>query len=110
MTLFIKKLRNECHRDSTRKGYYNIWKNFNQFCIKLDHNLNNWEDRLTLYVGFLIQNDRELLIICSYVSAIRALHATERIELNENKYLLACLTKACKLKNDVVYMYWALNL
>ena len=38
--------------------------------------------------------------IKSYVSAVKAVLANEGIELNENRYLLNSLTRACKLKND----------
>ena len=34
MCWFIEKLRNESQRNSTKRGYYNVWKNFNQFCVK----------------------------------------------------------------------------
>ena len=102
MKSFIERLRNECHRDSTKKIYYNIWKNFNHFCVKLNNLPSCWEDHIVLFVGFLIQNDRQSSTIRNYLSAIHVVLAMERIVINEDRYLLNALTRACKLKNDRV--------
>ena len=99
---FIDRMRNERHRESTKKGYYNIWKNFNLFCIKLDYIPENWEERVILYAGYLIQQDKKSSTVRSYVSAIRAVLMSIDVELNENKFLLSSLTRACKYKNDRV--------
>ena len=42
-------------------------------------------------------------MIRSYISAIRAVLQENDIELNENKFLLTSLTRACHLINDNVY-------
>ena len=89
-------------RDSTKKNYLGIWRSFNQFFIKLDDKPDSWEDRLTLYVGHLIKNDHKSTTIRSYISAIKSVLRDLDIELNENKFLLNSLTKACKLVNDRV--------
>ena len=62
----------------------------------------SWEDRLILFVGHLIDNDRKSATIKSYISAIKAVLKTDGQSLDENKYLLKSLTRACKLKNDRV--------
>ena len=56
MQAIIDKLRGEGNRTSTRANYYHIWKMFNQFIIKLDEKPNTWEDRLVLFVGYLVNN------------------------------------------------------
>ena len=99
----IDKLRNFHNRSSTRNNYYQIWKGFNAFILKLDQKLRNWEDRLTLYVGYLINENRKSTTIRSYISAIRAVLQENDIELNENRFLLTSLTRACCLINDHVY-------
>ena len=68
----------------------------------MDNKPDSWEDRLVLFVGYLIDKCRKLSTIKSYISAIKAVLKEDGVELNENKYLLASLTKACKLKNDTV--------
>ena len=98
----IESLKNSKHRYSTRKTYRNVWKNFNQFFIRLDRKPNSWEERIVLFVGFLIESKKQSSTIRSYISAIRAVLLADGVQLNENKYLITSLTKACKLKNDKV--------
>ena len=83
-------------------NYCGIWKNFNQFYLKLDVKPDNWEDRLTLYIGYLISKNRKSTTIKSYISAIKAILLEVDVELSENCILLASLMKACKLINDQV--------
>ena len=98
----IAKLRYEHNRSVTREKYYNVWKNFNEFFIRLDRKPETWEDRLTLHVGYLISNKRKSSTINSYISAIKAVLMDDGQQLNEDRFLLNALTSACKLKNDKV--------
>ena len=98
----VDKLRYENNRKSTKKTYYNVWKKFNQFYIRLDKKPKSWEDRLILFVGYLISDNKQSSTIRSYISAIRSVLTEDGVILNENKYLLTSLTKACRLKNDKV--------
>ena len=102
MQAIVDRLKGQGNRSSTRANYYQIWKKFNQFIIKLDKRPDTWEERLVLFVGFLIQNNRKAGTIKSYISAIRAVLREDGEILNENKYLLASLTKACRFINDQV--------
>ena len=90
----------ERFRSSMKNKYYCIWKSFNKFFIKLDVKSNNSEDRLTLFVGYMIQSKKQPSTIKSYISTIKAVLLNIGIELNEDRYLLASLTHACKLNND----------
>ena len=98
----INRLRHEQHRSSTRRNYYAIWKLFNEFFIRLDSKPANWTDRLTLYVGHLIKENKQSSMVRSYVSAIKAVLKMNRVKIKEDQYLLASLTKACKLRNDTI--------
>ena len=70
----IDNLRGECIRSTTKRNYYSVWKQFNQFFIQLDVKPNNWEDRLTLFVGYLISyRQAQSQTIRSYVSAIKTI-------------------------------------
>ena len=64
----------------------------------------HWEDRLTLFVGHLIQEKRKSTTIRSYVSAIRAILLEDNYELNDNKSLISSLTRACRLHFDRVQL------
>ena len=95
-------LKVERNRGTTKRAYYNTWKNFNQFIIKLDKRPPTWEERLVLYVGYLVSQRRKASTIKSYISAIRSVLREDGVVLNEDKYVLTSLTKACRYINDEV--------
>ena len=72
------------------------------FFIKLDQKPDSWEERLVLFIGFLISKNRKSTTIKSYISAIKAVLMNDGVELCNNKCLVTSLTRACKLKNDRV--------
>ena len=98
----VEKLRREQHRDSTHQNYYCMWHNFNQFFVQLDVKPNNLEDRIMLYAAFLIDNNKKDTTVKSYVSAIKAVLAEADVEIHEDRCLVKLLTRACRLKNQVV--------
>ena len=63
-----------------------------------------WEDRIVLYVGYLINNNKKSQTVKSYISALRAVLQHDGVQLEEDRFLLSSLTKACKYKNDHVQM------
>ena len=99
----IENLKLQKFRNLTKMNYYGIWKNFNQFFLKLDVKPDNWEDRLTLYIGYLINNNRKSTTIRSYISAIKAVLWNVDMDLSEYRILLSSLTKACKMRNNRVH-------
>ena len=56
----VDKLKVQRHRATTRKNYYGIWRSFNKFFIRLDKKPKKWEDRIVLFVGYLIENNRTI--------------------------------------------------
>ena len=90
------------HRDSTRQNYYVIWKIFCKFLIRLDYHPESWADRLTLFIGHLINEKRQSVTIKSYISAIKSILKDDDIEIDENQFLFSSLTRACKLQNDQI--------
>ena len=70
--------------------------------MQLDVTPASWEEKIILFVGFLMEQNRQSATIKSYVSAIKAILREDGIILSEDTYLLTSLTKACRLKNDVV--------
>ena len=90
---------------TTKRNYYSVWKNFNEFFIRLDNKPEEWEDRIVLFVGYLIHyKGSNSQTIRSYISAIKATLLNEGIKLNENRFLLNSLTCACKQQNDKYQM------
>ena len=102
MQQIIEKLRLEGVKNSTRRSYYSAWRTFNHFFVRLDVKPDNWEDRLVLFVGFLIKERKQSQTIKSYISAIKKVLQDDNVIINENRVLLSSLTKACKMKNDKV--------
>ena len=102
MQNIVDKLKGERNRSSTKANYYGIWKNFNEFFIRLDAKPSTWEERLVLFVGFLINQKKKSTTIRSYVSAIKAVLRDDGEEINEDTFLIKSLTRACKLVNDRV--------
>ena len=98
----VDRLRCQAHRPSTMKNYLCIWRTFNEFFIKLDVKPSEWEDRIVLFVGYLIQNKFKSTSVRSYISAIKAVLLQDGVILNEDKFLLNALTKACRYQNDAV--------
>ena len=99
----IARLKTLNHHDSTKVNYYAIWKQFNEFFIRLDHKPDTWEECLILFVGFLVDKDLKSNTIKCYISAIKAVLKDDGKTLDEDTYLLKSLTKACSLRNDRVY-------
>ena len=100
---YVEQLQYNRVRQSTKRNYYTVWKQFNQFFVRLDNRPDSWEDCLTLYVGHLIQNNLKASTIKSYISAIKGTLADVKVNLQEDRFLLNSLTKACRLTNDTVY-------
>ena len=92
------------HRDSMKQNFYTVWKLFNKFLIRLDKKPHEWEHRLILFVGHLIDENKQSSTVKSYVSAIRAVLKDNNIDLNEDQYLISSLTKVCRLVNDQIRM------
>ena len=99
---FIDKLKRDRNRASTKKNYYCVWKQFNEFYIKLDEKPDSWEERIVLFVAFLIDNKKKSTTVNSYVSAIKSVLAEDGIKINEDRFLLTSLLRACRLVNDRV--------
>ena len=96
----VEKLRFDRFRSTTRKNYYIIWKSFNKFYLKLDTKPASWEERLTLFVAYLVKCNRKSCTIKSYISAIKVVLHDIGVVLNQDQYLLMSLTRACQIRND----------
>ena len=70
--------------------------------MKLDQKPQNWEHRLTLFVSYLIEHNKKSATIKSYISAIKLVLIENNIKIKEDAFLLASLTRACRLINDHV--------
>ena len=98
----VKKLSRQRFRDSTRETYYRVWKLFNLFFIRLDNKPRNWEERLILFTGFLVNKQLQLSTVKSYISTIRAVFKEMKIKVNEDTFLIN--TYFTKNENNQLYI------
>lgn len=97
----LEVLKGQRLQPSTRDTYHKIWSLFNRFFIKLDVKPNKWEDRLALFITYLVETRKtQSSTARSYCSAIRTVLKMDDIEISDNSFLLSSLTRACKMKND----------
>ena len=103
MEQILDNLKYNQNRDSTKKNYLTIWHLFNKFLLKLDDKCpRTWEHCVSLYCAHLVDSGIQSSTLQSYVSAIRHVLVNDNYKWNDNKILLTVISKACKLKNDVV--------
>ena len=100
--LIIEKLKYYQTRQSTAKTYLAIWRQFNKFLLSLDYMPEKWEYRTILFVGYLIEKGMQSSTVKSYISAIKKTLINDNYEWTDVNVQLASLTKACRMKNDVV--------
>ena len=99
----VDRLKGQRVRSITKQNYYSVWKKFNEFFISLDRKPTNWEERLILFVGYIIEIEKlQSQTVRSYISAIRNVLQENGIDISMNTFVLTSLTKACKLQNDCV--------
>ena len=102
LELIVEKLKSQCHRDSTRKVYYQIWKQFAMFYQRLDSKSKEWEQRVILFIGHLVELGKQSSTVKTYLSAIWAVLKIDGVVLNEDAFLVNALTRACRITNDRV--------
>ena len=93
------------HRDSTAKTYLSIWRQFNKFVIDLDVKPDLWEDRTTLFIGYLVDRGMQSALVKSYVSAIKKTLLMDGYDWDDNLVLVVLvrsLARACRIINDTV--------
>ena len=104
LKLTLQKLQNNQHEDGTQETYHRAWKSFNDFFIKLEHKPQSWEDRIALFVAFLLDNKNPKATIKTYVSGIKSVLRNDGIILDKDSVLLASLLKSCKYVESEVNM------
>ena len=80
LEMIVEHLRCQKNRSTTRRNYFRIWRKFNNFILSLDRKPDQWEDRLILFLGYLINEGRKASTIKSYISAIKSVLQEIRVE------------------------------
>ena len=102
MRRITENLRLQKHKNSTKTVYFSIWRKFNKFVIRLDDMPPTWEERTSLYVGYLADTGTKSSTIKTYISAIKSVLADDKYEWNEADVQFTALTRACRLTRDRV--------
>ena len=102
MERIVESLMQRQHRDSTSKTYLSVWRQFNKFVIDLDRKPDLWEDRATLFIGYLIDRGMQSTTVKSYVSAIKKTLVMDGYDWNDKLVLVRSLAQSCKIVNDTV--------
>ena len=111
MNRILEKLKCTQIRDSTKRNYKAVWKLFNQFLIRLDEWPSAWEDRVSLFGAYMVeQQGIQSSTLKSYVSAIKHLLLLDGYDWNDDKVLLTVLVRASKLVNDKLHMCMPIKL
>ena len=98
--LIVERLKSQHHRDSTRKLYHQVWKQFSSFYLRLDVKPATWEDRITLFTAYLINNKLKSTTIRSYISALKSVLHEDGRKINKDSLTISALMRACKIRND----------
>ena len=99
----VDKLMMQQHRSSTARTCLSVWRQFNKFILRFDRRSELWEDRVTLFLGYLIEHrGMQSSTIKSYLSAIKKTLVMDGYKWNDNLVLIRSLAKACKIVNDTV--------
>ena len=103
MQWVLDKLKFNTTRESTAKNYLHVWRQFNNFLIRLDLKPTTWEERILLFAAHLIEEKRiQSQLLKSYYSAIKSILRSDDYIVDDNKVYLGSLAKACRLVNDKV--------
>ena len=110
MKSILVKLQYKQTRASTSKTYFKVWKQFNNFVVRLDRIPPSWEEKLQLYCAYLVEIGNKSTTIKSYISAVKKVLQMDGYILDSNKLLLDSLTQSCRLINDKVRMRFPIRI
>ena len=100
---FIDNLKFKRIRQSSIDNYQTIWKQFNKFLIRLDKIPEDWEERATLFCGYLIEEEKKSATVKSYMSVIKFIViAVDDYNWDDKKLLVSSLTRVYRRINDKV--------
>ena len=71
MNQILDKLKLWQSRESTKRNYLSIWRQFNTFTLKLDKKPKSWEHCMSLYGAYLFEQGIKSTTLHSYLSAVK---------------------------------------
>ena len=84
----LDQLKMQQNRDSTTKMYFAVWRQLNQFLIRLDKKPKSWEECVALYATYLVDWGFQSSSLKSYVSVIKSVLRSDGYAWNDDKVSL----------------------
>lgn len=90
--------------DSTLRAYMVSWHALNEFWTQLDVKPETWEDRISLFVAYMIMKRFQPSTIRSYISGIKYILNLINIKVDTNSFKFSALVKAARYKNKKLHI------
>ena len=103
LNLILEKLKANKNRKSTLNNYHQIWKQLNEFVLKLDVRPANRERPVALFCAYLVDKGTKSTTIRSYISALKSILVTDGYKWDDSLIIVETIIKACKILNDKVF-------
>ena len=110
MRRILERLKCTQIRNSTKRNYQSVWKKFNEFMVKLDNWPVFWEDRVSLFGAYLVEQGIQSSTLRSYVSAIKHTLQLDGFKWVDDKVLLSVLVCASRMVNDTLMVHLPIHL
>ena len=102
MKHILEMLQTKQNRDSTNSNYLGIWRQLNNFLLRLDVMRKFWEDRVALFCAYLVEERNvQSATLRSYVSVIKFTLRCDNYKWQDERVWLQALFKSCRKLNDV---------
>lgn len=91
--------------------YLVAWRAINNFYCRLDNKPKPWEQRMSLFIAYMIKKRFEKATIQTYISGIKyVLRNILHIDVDDNAFRFTALIKAARYKNNKVRLRMPIKL
>ena len=94
----MENLKGKSIRETTTKNYLVIWRLFNAFLLRLEEKPKFWEERVSWFIAYLIDQGKKSATIKSYISALKTTLIEDGYGWNEQLGRFSGMIKASRLK------------
>lgn len=99
----LDQLATKAVEDSTMEVYMAAWHAMNKFYCRLDRKPKPWDQRMSLFIAFMIKKRFEKATIQTYISGIKyILRNILHVDVDDNAFRFTALIKAARYKNNKV--------
>lgn len=107
----LEELELKAVEDSTMEVYMVAWRAMNEFYCRLDNKPKPWEQRMSLFIAFMIKKRYEKATIQTYISGIKyVLRNILHVDVDDNAFRFTALIKAARYKNNKVALRMPIKL